>query len=523
MKSLLTLLLMATITAVTLLPSVAAVKRGDVVYHSTFSQPGADAGWQGLDSPAVSWSATPAGQKALQIACPVDGAHNAAVTREIDVAKLRGLRLVVSARVKATDVVKPEHSYNGIKVMLIIKTPTGTDYCQLDDVNGTFDWRDIRYGVEVPENATSAQLMLGIENTSGSADFDDIRITVLEAPRDPATRPIGGPLFTGHAAPRLRGAMIGTIDEEGVAKFAYVWKANVVRYQLTGSRPGGPEADLGPAYQEWLDKTLAKLDQFLPIARKYGVVVVVDMHSPPGGRVSSAHGDRIFDDVRYQDVLAAAWEKISMRYRGNAAVWGYDLCNEPLERTTPDNVPGWEALATRLAKIVRTNDPAHAIIVESMNSDPSEFRYLSPIPVKGVVYSAHFYWPYTYTMQGVGGAWNPVEYPGKIDGQVWDKTRLAKELQPVADFQKQCHAAIYIGEFSAARWAPNSTQWLRDVIDICEANHWDWTYHAYREWEGWSAEFPADRDAHAPSATPTERETLLKSYYARNGIIGSGM
>jgi len=515
MKSLLTILLVATLNVVAALPSRASVKRGDVVYHCRFSDRGAQAGWQGLANPSIGWSAMPPSSKALHIANPVDGSHNAAASIELDVAKLRGLRLVVSAKVKATDVVKPAHSYNGIKVMLVVKKPGGDQNDQMLDVHGTFDWREIRFGSEVPDNATAVTLVLGIENTSGTADFDDVRVTVLEAPRNPNAKPIPGLAYTGHTAPRLRGAMVSpSIVEADASKLAKTWNANVVRFQLTGSRGG--EADLGPAYDTWLDTQLAKLDRFLPIAKKNGILILIDMHSAPGGRISSYVGDRIFDDVRYQDKLAQAWVKISKRYKGNSTVWGYDLCNEPLERTTRDNVPGWEALATRLAKIVRRNDPDHAIIVESMNADASEFRYLSPIPVKGIVYSAHFYAPYTYTMQGVSGAWKPVQYPGSIDGATWDKAKIAETLQPIVDFQKQCHAAIFIGEFSAVRWAPNSMQWLHDAIDIFEANQWDWAYHAFREWPGWDAEYPADHDANAPSATPTERETLLKSYYARN-------
>ena len=190
MKSILMLLLAVTLMAVTALPSQANVKRGDVIYHWTFSDPGADAGWQGLDNRSIGWSTTPPSGKALHIANPVDGAHNAAASIALDVAKVRGLRLAVSAKVKATDVVKPEHTWNGIKVALVSKSPSGDQYDQLPDVYGTFDWREIRFNSKVPENATSVTLVLAIENTSGSADFDDIRVTVLEAPVDAAAKPI---------------------------------------------------------------------------------------------------------------------------------------------------------------------------------------------------------------------------------------------------------------------------------------------------------------------------------------------
>jgi len=77
---------------------------------------------------------------------------------------------------------------------------------------------------------------------------------------------------------------------------------------------------------------------------------------------------------------------------------------------------------------------------------------------------------------------------------------------------------MYIGEFSAIRWAPdNSAQrYLRDVIDIFEANDWDRTYHAFREWDGWSVEHGADRKDRQRTANPTDRQKLLKSWCAKN-------
>ena len=30
--------------------------------------------------------------------------------------------------------------------------------------------------------------------------------------------------------------------------------------------------------------------------------------------------------------------------------------------------------------------------------------------------------------------------------------------------------------------------WIRDCIDILEEYGWDWSYHAFREWDGWSVE-----------------------------------
>ena len=54
------------------------------------------------------------------------------------------------------------------------------------------------------------------------------------------------------------------------------------------------------------------------------------------------------------------------------------------------------------------------------------------------------------------------------------------------------------------------------MIDIFEAHDWDWTYHAFREWDGWSVEHGPDREDRKPSPTPTDRERLLRAWFAKN-------
>lgn len=77
---------------------------------------------------------------------------------------------------------------------------------------------------------------------------------------------------------------------------------------------------------------------------------------------------------------------------------------------------------------------------------------------------------------------------------------------------------IYIGEFSAIRWAPegSAVRYLSDAIDLFEAHGWDWSYHAFREWSGWSVEHGADRNDTRPAAQPTDRQRLLQGWFARN-------
>lgn len=92
-------------------------------------------------------------------------------------------------------------------------------------------------------------------------------------------------------------------------------------------------------------------------------------------------------------------------------------------------------------------------------------------------------------MQGTGGATDVYTYPDESRG--WNKAYLEQCLLPVLEFERKHHAKIYVGEFSATTWASGCDQFLADCTSIFNAHGWDWTYHAFREWDGWSVEHVA--------------------------------
>ena len=56
------------------------------------------------------------------------------------------------------------------------------------------------------------------------------------------------------------------------------------------------------------------------------------------------------------------------------------------------------------------------------------------------------------------------------------------------DFEQRHGARIFVGEFSAMCYAEGADKYIADCISIFKEYGWDWTYHAFREWEGWSVE-----------------------------------
>ena len=94
-------------------------------------------------------------------------------------------------------------------------------------------------------------------------------------------------------------------------------------------------------------------------------------------------------------------------------------------------------------------------------------------------------------------------------------------MKPVRDFQLKYGAKIYVGEFSVIRFAEGGAQYLEDAISLFEEYGWNWTYHAFREWDYWSVEHSDDINDIAPTKQDTDRKKVLLRYFQKNKF-GSG-
>ncbi len=435
------------------------------------------------------------------------------VGTSIVIKPVRTWLLGLTADIRAENVSAPPNPWNGIKLMLRIVSADGrVEWPQVTVGTGTFGWATLGALVAVPADAAQATLYLGLESSTGRVWFDNVRLEGVRTPEDyPPARDPAIPIPALHPEPRLRGAMVSTLaGPDDLAVLGRDWKANVIRWQLGGT--AFPEGLLTPGYDVVLGQELDRLDAALPFCREHGLRVVVDLHSLSGGACASPAA---------QEKLVAVWRVIAARYRDCEAVWAYDLANEPaLGETWSGETAPWDRLAERVARAVREIDPAKPVIVESVFGTPAAFRYLVPLDfsIPGVIYSAHMYEPGAFTHQGVFGGTDSFVYPGLIAGETWDAERLRTALQPVRDFQEKYRVPVFIGEFSAIRWAPDHSahRYLSDCIDLFEENGWDWCYHAFREWHGWSVEHGEDPFVTEPSPTPTDRQLLLRSWFDLN-------
>jgi endoglucanase len=330
------------------------------------------------------------------------------------------------------------------------------------------------------------------------------------------------PVFLGHTAPRLRGAMAGTgLNKGDVRYFAEVWKGNLLRLQIFEAARKDRPLD---AYDSWLDGQLQQIDQMLSWCEQYGVMAVVDLHSPPGGQAFeagyiTARGN-IFTQPEAQAKFVEVWQKMAARYKGRKVIWGFDLVNEPDDSKRGENCLNWNRLADKAARAVRAVDPDRTLIIEPDQwGSPEAFASFEPLDLPRIVYSFHFYQPMQFTHQGLYQNKAGVTYPGMIGGREWNKDMIERAMRSAIEFARKHRVQMYVGEFSAIRTAPDGSaaRYLADVIDVLEQHGFDWSYHAYREWPGWSLEHEGPLDHPVKAQMPPDRQKVVTGWFAKNG------
>ena len=428
-------------------------------------------------------------------------------------------------RAKGTGIAIPGNKNHGFKFMVKQEGPDGKKRW-LPVRHRPGDWAEeisldcSPAGFEV-ETAT---LYLGMESCAGTVEFDlgSLRIEDVGEIQPPVNQDFR------VAYPRrirqqgsFRGVMLATrLDSitEDAFETLEKWGANLARYQIAKDwkKNGGWESN--DDYDEYFNGALDILENnVLPWADKHGVKIVLDMHATPGAR-NEFEENRIFYEQRYAEHYAKVWKRVAERFKGDKRIYGYDLVNEPMQRgPAPYSYLYVQYLA---AAAIRSVDPDVTIIVAANGyGHPPGFKTMSPLRMDNVVYTAHCYVPMGFTHQGTHDKKrdNLAFWPDPA--KEWNKEFIRKGLEPMLEFSRKHNARIFVGEFSAITWAPGADEWIRDCTEVLNEYGWDWCYHAFREWDGWSVEKTwkcldpkTNRDIYEPSDNDPRKLALLKGF-----------
>lgn len=417
----------------------------------------------------------------------------------------------------------------------------GSCFYNTVDVNnaaleGTFDWVEVNYSATVNSDFVVSDVLayLSVDGAkSGECWMTGIRVTVQEAAD--TTRPTSNPDFVQEFR-GLRGVqMHPNAPRKDWFDLGGDYGTNLVRHQIntwSNDNPALSDKTNMTQWDAWFAQKLVTLQNALTYARQNGQKVVVSLMTMPGGDDANVNNLVPYSST-YMLKYLDAWRQIATLCLGAPEVLAFDVMNEPayLFRTKPQG-PGMDFRVAQIQAIdaIREIDPERWCVFEGTNfGDPTRLQYWAPIDRERIIYSAHMYRPATYT----GESNTTLAYPnGTISGRTetgtgikdfvnapMTKTMLRDFLQPVRDFELAYHVPIYIGEFSAPRWAPGCANYLQDVSDIIEEYGWMWTYHAFREANVWDVEYealPANQGGGVLASGITDRGAVLRAKFALN-------
>lgn len=259
--------------------------------------------------------------------------------------------------------------------------------------------------------------------------------------------------------------------------------ANVVRLPLNYRHF---EQDAAPF--SYLESGFNRLDQAVEFCAKHGLYVILDLHAVPGWQNTDWHCDNasrhtfFWQHPYFQERFRSLWQQLALHYRGNPAVAGYNIMNEPVSnapygRFNDQYQPDWKTINRvyrESVEAVRAVDPDHIIFLEG-DYFSSRFAGLETPFADNLVYSSH-----NYTQYGFG--------PGKYPTQKFDK-----EAQ-LADFNKhegtqfavKNNVPLWVGEFGSAyngpkEETPDRLRALDDQLSILNEFGASWTTWTYKD------------------------------------------
>jgi len=145
----------------------------------------------------------------------------------------------------------------------------------------------------------------------------------------------------------------------------------------------------------------ALLDRVLGWVKEAGLYAIVDLHAAPGGQTGINHDDGpgyplMFYVPRDRDLTVKLWRAIAERYRGNPAILGYDLLNEPIApyHDVATLNPRLEPFYKRLTTAIREVDPGRIVFLAA-GQWSSSFDMFGPPFAGNLAYTYHSFWAST--------------------------------------------------------------------------------------------------------------------------------
>lgn len=249
---------------------------------------------------------------------------------------------------------------------------------------------------------------------------------------------------------------------------------------------------------EYKESGWARIDRLLSWCEKYGVYVVLDLHSAPGGQsgvfVNDPDGSGFYESEINIRRTVALWKAIADRYSDNRIIAGYDLLNEP---QLPLFTPGQKLvdIYIQIVRAIREVDTEHMVILSGAGIASDDLGMFTSKVDSNQALAFH-----TYNLLGSDIA----------ESRHRQFAKLSRELQvPIWNGEIGAHTIEWVTaviamfedpEYNVSGWVfwpwkrvPETGKRYRHLMEISSTPQWD----AVRKWlsGAWFAPKPTRKEA----------------------------
>lgn len=259
---------------------------------------------------------------------------------------------------------------------------------------------------------------------------------------------------------------------------------------------------------------LAYLDEAINQILANGLAVIVDMHA--AGNKATDATEMIKNEIETNASVAndyvTFWSALAQhlnQYDPNMVF--LEILNEPDYEKDPQQ---WIDLQNRLVTAIRAGAPADTIVATGPVTPIGGLLQLKPVADPNVIYTFHFYEPFTFTAQGKAdvpdlASLKDLPYPWSSTpcataiaaltnadakktaqeycNEQWDAAKLDTDVQKAANWAHQNNAHVFVGEFGAdsrSEVPADRVQWFEDVYNIWQKYQIPWTLWGYDDTHG---------------------------------------
>ena len=243
------------------------------------------------------------------------------------------------------------------------------------------------------------------------------------------------------------------------------------------------------------DEGFAIIDNLLSWCRKYGIYVILDMHSAPGGQTGHNIDDSygfpwLFYEKEDEETFCSVWEDIAEHYADEPQILGYELLNEPIADYFGSAARNYmnsrlEGIYKKAVSVIRRHDPDHIVMLggAQWNLNFNVFSDFSFDP--DMMYTCHKY----------------------------DGTAGEANIGDFLSFRKRSSKPMFMGELGH-----NSISWQRKMSETLENNGIGYTFWPYKKLDNscmMGIRRPAEWDSSVVRYSETNRTTYKDFREAR--------